>query len=102
MKKRILCRFIAAALAGCMFLQANVFAAEISSDDQMTVTAASAVESEEVDEAEGIVEDAVEESVETDDIEIDAADEIDINETEIDSISAYAVIYRRIINAAGR
>lgn len=52
MKKRILCRCMAAALAGCMFLQANVFAAEFSAEDTV----------------------------------IESADEIDLGETEVDSI----------------
>ncbi len=57
MRKQVFCKWMAIALAGCMVLQANVFAADPDNDVQIVSEAAPVIEEASVDEtAEEIVE----------------------------------------------
>lgn len=66
MRKRILCKCMAVALAGCMILQANVFAAEPDAD----ILAAS----EAVEDA-YVIDDVAEDDLEVDDAAVDVAED---------------------------
>ena len=50
MRKQVLCKWMAIALAGCMVLQANVFAADPDTDVQIVSEAAPVIEEASADE----------------------------------------------------